>query len=75
MELRNPSHRSAVPEGAAELHHCHACRCFALLAEVAAMVQEDRITGSDMPAQQLLDEVEMATHRALDRLEGVGGRP
>nr|WP_163503975.1 hypothetical protein [Halomonas socia] len=61
-------------EGLSELHHCHACHCFALLVEVAALVQEDRLTGDDMPAQQVIEEVETATLKAFDRLDQPGER-
>lgn len=52
--LRNPS-------------ACSACRYFDLLLELAALVQEDRISGDDMPAQRVLDEVELTALQALDR--------
>lgn len=74
--LRNPSPRPAALEGAAELHRCHACRCFALLVEVAALVQEDRITGDDMTAQQVLEDIETSTLQAFAHLDALGeGRP
>lgn len=69
---------STAPEGckpsaaAGDLHRCHACRCFALLVEVAALVQEDRITGADMTAQRVLEEVETGTLQAFAHLDARG---
>lgn len=65
-EARNPT---------SGLHHCNGCRCFGLLLELAAMVQEDRIIGADMPAQELLEEIETGVLKALDQLDGNSGRP
>ncbi|MDC8802424.1 hypothetical protein PRZ61_03010 [Halomonas pacifica] len=39
------------------------------------MVQEDRIIGADMPAQELLEEIETGVLKALDQLDGNSGRP
>lgn len=59
-----------------EVVQCTGCRCFSLLVELAALVQEDRISGSDMPSQQALDNVEVSVVKALNRLDaGVEGRP
>jgi len=44
-----------------------------LVLEAGAMVQEDRITGADMDAQRLLDSIEAAALRALDRHDAIAG--
>jgi len=44
-----------------------------LVLEAGAMVQEDRITGADMDAQRLLDSIEAAALRALDRQDAIAG--
>ena len=44
-----------------------------LVLEAGAMVQEDRITGVDMGAQRLLDAIEAAALRALDRHDVIAG--
>ncbi|MDW7746731.1 hypothetical protein [Halomonas sp.] len=62
--LRNLSAGSACCADGAEFS---ACRYFDLLLELAALVQEDRISGDDMTAQRVLDEVELTALQALDR--------
>ncbi|WP_046080010.1 hypothetical protein [Halomonas sp. HG01] len=62
--LRNPS--PTKQEG------CHACRYFDLLVEIAALIQEDRVSGEDIPAQRVLDDIETAVVQGLDR-QGAGG--
>jgi hypothetical protein len=62
--LRNTLAGSCVCSAKTELD---ACRYFDLLLELAALVQEDRISGDDMPAQRVLDEAELTALQALDR--------